>query len=116
MTCAVEFPILALLFTSAGEGFGLPLIEAAHSGLPIVANDLPVLREVGGDAVSYVRSDDPQTLAEGLVRWLADHRAGTTPDSRTLQHLTWQESAEQLLGVVLDNHWYRTLDTGQLET
>ncbi len=104
---------LALLFPSAGEGFGLPLIEAARHGLPIIANDLPVLREVGGDAVTYVGTDDAPTLAEGLARWMSDHRAGTTPDSRTLQHLTWQESAEQLLGVVLDNRWYRTLDTGQ---
>ena len=37
-----------LLAASEGEGFGLPLIEAARYGLPILARDLPVFREVAG--------------------------------------------------------------------
>ena len=40
---------LALL-PSEREGFGLPLVEALACGTPVVASDIPVLREVGGDA------------------------------------------------------------------
>ncbi|WP_141323400.1 glycosyltransferase family 1 protein [Myxococcus sp. AB025B] len=43
----------AVLITSEAEGFGLPLIEALACGVPVVASDLPVLREVGADTCLY---------------------------------------------------------------
>ncbi len=43
----------AVIQCSDAEGFGLPIIEALACGTPVVASDLAVLREVGGDAVSY---------------------------------------------------------------
>jgi glycosyltransferase involved in cell wall biosynthesis len=43
----------AVLVTSEAEGFGLPVIEALACGAPVVASDLPALREVGGPAVVY---------------------------------------------------------------
>jgi glycosyltransferase involved in cell wall biosynthesis len=42
-----------VLVTSSREGFGLPVVEALAVGTPVVATDLPVLREVGGSAVAY---------------------------------------------------------------
>ncbi len=54
---------LAIL-TSDAEGFGLPVIEALASGTPMVATDLPVLREVGGSCVSYCSPGD-------LDQWVA---------------------------------------------
>jgi glycosyltransferase involved in cell wall biosynthesis len=42
-----------VLLPSESEGFGLPVIEAMACGTPVVASDLPVLREVGGDAACY---------------------------------------------------------------
>jgi glycosyltransferase involved in cell wall biosynthesis len=44
---------------SRDEGFGIPVLEAALWRLPLVVSDLPVLREVGGDAPVYIDPDDP---------------------------------------------------------
>jgi glycosyltransferase involved in cell wall biosynthesis len=44
----------ALLFLSLAEGFGLPLVEALGNGVPVIASDLPVFRELGGDIPLYL--------------------------------------------------------------
>ena len=59
----------ALLAASEGEGFGLPLIEAARHGLPIIARDIPVFREVAGESAYYFSGEDPQVLANALQNW-----------------------------------------------
>lgn len=48
----------ALIYPSWDEGFGLPLVEAMSTGTPVVASDIPVHREVCGDAAIYVRLGD----------------------------------------------------------
>jgi glycosyltransferase involved in cell wall biosynthesis len=60
-----------LVLPSDREGFGLPLVEALACGTPAAVTDLPVLREVGGEAVSYCRpADIPHWLETvgGLLR------------------------------------------------
>lgn len=53
-TLAAAYRRAALvLLPSEREGFGLPIVEAMACGTPVVASDLPVLREVGGTAASY---------------------------------------------------------------
>jgi glycosyltransferase involved in cell wall biosynthesis len=59
-----------LLMTSDREGFGLPVVEALSAGLPVVARDLPVLREVGGPAVTYLADDDPDTWSAAVLQLL----------------------------------------------
>jgi glycosyltransferase involved in cell wall biosynthesis len=53
-----------VLFPSSFEGFGLPPVEAQYVGTPCVAFDLPVLREVSGDALSYVPAGDAEAMRE----------------------------------------------------
>lgn len=87
---------LALL-PSEGEGFGLPLVEAAHVGLPILARDLPVFREIGGAHASYFTGFDGPALARAMEDWLEAHAAGRAPASTGIAPLTWSDSARQLL-------------------
>ena len=83
-----------LLVPSEGEGFGLPLIEAARHGLPILARELPVFREVAGERISYFKGDDAAALADAIAAWLAaDGRASAV----ALPWLTWRQHTAMLL-------------------
>jgi glycosyltransferase involved in cell wall biosynthesis len=93
----------ALLAASAGEGFGLPLIEAAQHGLPVIARDLPVFREVGGDHAWYFEAGDAAALADALERWLDLHAQGMAPASAGMPCLTWAESARAFLDCIDGN-------------
>ena len=86
-----------LLSASEGEGFGLPLIEAAKQHIPILARDLPVFREVAGDHAFYFAGLAPQDLADGVLKWLTLHQNAKTPDSKNIPILTWAQSTEQLV-------------------
>lgn len=90
-----------LVAPSVGEGFGLPLIEAAQHKLPIIARDLPVFREVGGECAYYFSGTQPQDLAKAIADWLALHAAGSAPSPAGLPWLTWADSARQLMQVAL---------------
>jgi len=59
-----------LIAASEGEGFGLPLIEAAQHKLPILARDIPIFREVAGEQAYYFSSKEPTDLAEAVKIWL----------------------------------------------
>jgi glycosyltransferase involved in cell wall biosynthesis len=61
----------AVLLPSTAEGFGLPIIEALSCGAPVVASDLSVLREVGGDAAEYCPLSALDAWREAVLRELA---------------------------------------------
>jgi len=96
-----------MLMASEGEGFGLPLIEAAEHGVPIIARDLPVFREVAGEHAFYFSGTHPTDLADALRSWLKLYRRGHHPKSNMLPRQNWQQSAEQLLQVLLEGKLYK---------
>ncbi|MEO7495068.1 MAG: glycosyltransferase, partial [Massilia sp.] len=102
----------ALLAASEAEGFGLPLIEAAQHGLPIIARDLPVFREVAGEHASYFSGAGAADLAACLTRWLAVHAQGQAPASAGMPWLTWADSARQLMRRIDHGAWYRHWPAG----
>lgn len=97
---AVYASSACLLAPSEGEGFGLPLIEGAQHGLPILARDIPVFREVAGEHAAYFRGLEPGALAQAVRRWLALWHQGAAPESLGLPWLTWRQSAEALVQVL----------------
>ncbi|MDR3351682.1 MAG: glycosyltransferase family 4 protein [Zoogloeaceae bacterium] len=88
-----------LIAASYGEGFGLPLIEAARQHLPILARDIPVFREVAGDHAFYFSADGPPLVA-ALQTWLTLRQQGRQPPSTPISHPAWQESAAALASAI----------------
>ncbi len=87
---------------SLSEGFGLPVIDAQIRGCIVLANDIPVLREVGGDAARYVDATDPAAFGRAILDALADPGA----DERRIagrEHaatFTWDASAKRTAEVI----------------
>lgn len=87
----------ALVFPSHVEGFGLPLVEALQRGLPVMASDIPVFREVGGAFMAYFDLQQPESLAE-LIRQF--EKQGSLPAARPVSEwswIDWRESSRQLV-------------------
>jgi alpha-1,3-rhamnosyl/mannosyltransferase len=91
----------AFCYPTRYEGFGMPALEAAASGVPVVCGRIGPLPEILGDAAEWCASTEPTDIAEGLRRVLVDEgrrqalrsaglaRAATAP--------TWGDSATVLL-------------------
>lgn len=64
-----------LLFSSAQEGFGIPLIEAGLLKLPVFCSNIPPFREIGQDNVNYFELDDrPEEIASRIRNWMEEDR------------------------------------------
>lgn len=59
----------ALLFPSIAEGYGLPLAEALASGVPVIASDLPVFREIGQGVPLLLACDDVQAWTDAILSY-----------------------------------------------
>jgi glycosyltransferase involved in cell wall biosynthesis len=102
-----------LIAASEGEGFGLPLIEAARQGIPIVARDIPVFREVAGEHASYFSGAAPRDLAHAVKDWLKLHAEDRHPRSDNMPWLTWAQCAQRLKDILLHRDGAGMLDFEQ---
>lgn len=89
----------ALIFASRCEGFGLPLAEAMQYGLPVIASDIPVFREIGGDYPRYFGLGRAESLFEAIRDFETERATGAVPRAPR-PWLTWQDSARMLLRTV----------------
>jgi glycosyltransferase involved in cell wall biosynthesis len=90
-----------LIAASYGEGFGLPLIEAAQHGIPILARDIPEFREVAGASAYYFQAETPVELAAAVLAWQTSFERKQHPSSRGIPYATWSKSVEELYRIVL---------------
>jgi glycosyltransferase involved in cell wall biosynthesis len=95
-----------LVIPSEREGFGLPLVEAMSCGTPAVASDIPALREVGGDAVTYCGIGDvdgwSRTIAALLDERDRDPAAWAERRQRAIRRaeaFSWSKYAGEIIGV-----------------
>lgn len=97
-----------LIAASEGEGFGLPLIEAARHKIPILARDIPVFQEVAGEHASYFSGMKPEDIARAIVDWLARYKRGEHRRSEGLPWQNWADSVEQFSEALFGDTAYRT--------
>lgn len=72
-----DFPALyrnasMMIYPSRHEGFGLPVVEAMHTGLPVITSDQSSLREAGGQAAYLIDPEDPEAIAGAMSEILND--------------------------------------------
>jgi glycosyltransferase involved in cell wall biosynthesis len=93
----------AFIYPSVYEGFGLPPVEAMAVGTPVLVGDIPVMREVAGDAALRLPAADPEAWARAMVD-LASNPGLQADLSRRgpdrAARFTWEASARAILGAL----------------
>ena len=91
--------------TTHYEGFGMPLLEALHCGIPTVAVDIPVLREVGGESCLWSESK-PEAVAAQLTALMSDQvlsRKLSALGVERAKDFSWSKVAQKLVDRLLQD-------------
>lgn len=92
----------ALVYPSFDEGFGIPLIDAMEFNCPVLCSDIPVFREVAGDAAQYFDPHSPESICQCMAAF------NERPDPEKTKHVanmySWKKSAITLFREVRKAH------------
>lgn len=94
----------ALVSASRDEGFGLPVVEAQALGTPVLLNDIPIFREIGGAPAGYFDGGSVESFVSA-VRELEDPGEWKRRSAASVQwakRYNWPDAAKQLLQVLTD--------------
>lgn len=94
--------ITVFVMASFAEGFGLGIVESAKYNKPLVLRDIPVFREIAEDNAYYFDCLTGDELALKLNEWISLYESGRVPTSERLKTITWQQSCEQLMDVIIN--------------
>jgi len=90
------------IFPTLAEGFGLPPLQAMASGVPVIASDLPIMREVLGEAAYYVDPYSVSDMADSLMALSSDSSLRAELAAAGPQRaagFTWEETARRTLDI-----------------
>jgi glycosyltransferase involved in cell wall biosynthesis len=95
-----------LIAASLGEGYGLPIVEALHHHCPVIARDIPVFREIGGEHVTYFSGTALQSLAAAIKELCVARSDQGKRRPLAAGLIDWRQSTKQLWSSVGGNLWY----------
>jgi glycosyltransferase involved in cell wall biosynthesis len=104
---AEDFPAIyqmatAMIYPSFFEGFGIPVLEALWSKLPVITSNVSCLPEAGGDAAYYVNPASAEEIAAGMKKIYSDKQFADAMTEKGWQHaqnFTPQKHAESVMNV-----------------
>lgn len=89
-------------FASFNEGFGLPIIESFNHGVPVLASDIPVLRETGGEYAEYFSLENVDDFIT-KVKYYAENRDEYEDMRKRISgfhHTSWDECAASMMNEI----------------
>lgn len=93
----------AFIFPSKHEGFGIPILQSLACGVPTAVSDIPVLREIAGDAVRYFDQNDYRAIEEAMVEIISDQNLRAELKKKGLERVkdfSWRRCAEDTLKIL----------------
>ena len=89
----------ATIMASKAEGFGLPIVESLAFGVPVLASDIAIFREVAGEAGCYFPPDDTALFADA-IRQFIEHPESYHAAARAFSWIDWDGSATEFATAV----------------
>ena len=86
----------ALICPSLAEGFGLPIVEALHHGLSVLASDIPIHRETGKDFCTYFNINNAACLAQIIINIEKTGKMPQVKSNKEYKMATWKDSCMEL--------------------
>jgi glycosyltransferase involved in cell wall biosynthesis len=94
---------LSLVYVSYFEGFGVPIVEAFRSGVPVITSNVTSMPEVAGDAALQVNPFNEEEIASAMVRIVQDSLLRTdmiAKGEERVKLFDWNSSAEKFWGII----------------
>lgn len=88
------------IMPSLYEGFGMPILEAMASGTPVIASDIPVLREVGQSFANYVNPNKPAAFKEAIIKALGRNPPTLKEFQKFVRRYSWEDNVNKVIEAV----------------
>jgi len=94
---------VSFIFPSKYEGFGIPLLEAMACGAPVIASELPVIKEIAGEAAYYFDPNDSNAIAKAMLKIAGEaelRKKLISAGTEQVKKFSWKKCAEETLAVI----------------